>query len=99
MARVQMTVPAACLKGDSHGQSKEARCGAQEELETRQGKRQACAQDGCKARDTEKSEVQGPACGHEREETRGQEKTCAGDSGKKASGGHASRNHQHRSRR
>jgi hypothetical protein len=33
--------------GDSHGQSKEARCGAQEELETRQGKRQACAQDGC----------------------------------------------------
>jgi hypothetical protein len=40
-----------------------------------------------KHRDTEKSEVQGPARGHEREETRGQETTGSGDSGKKASGG------------
>ncbi len=36
----------------------------------------ACAQDGCKARDTEKSEVQGPAHGHECEEIRGQEKAA-----------------------
>ena len=60
MACVQM-MPAACLRGDSHGQSKKARRGAQEELETRQRKRQACAQVGGKARDAEKSEVQGPA--------------------------------------
>ena len=57
MARVQMTVPAACFKGDSHGQSKKARCGAQEELETLQGKRQACAQEGGKGRDAENGEV------------------------------------------
>jgi hypothetical protein len=78
------------MTGDSHGQSKEARCGAQEELKTRQGKRQACAQDCGKAR--EKSEVQGPASGHECEEIRGQEKAATGDSGKKTSGGGASRN-------
>src|SRR5215469_7370494 len=78
-----MTVPAARLTGDSHGQSnKETRCGAQEEPKTRQGKHQACAQDGCKARDTEKSEIQDPARGHECEETRGQEKAATGDSGK-----------------
>src|ERR1019366_2703763 len=78
------------LTGDSHGQSKEARCGAQEELETRQGKRQACAQEG---------KVQGPARGHEHDETRGQEKAAAEDSGKKCtktSGGGAGRNHHHR---
>src|SRR5258708_20165044 len=96
MARVQMTVPAACLKGDSHGQSKKAHRGAQEELETRQGKRQACAQDGGKARDAEKSEVQNPARWHERDETSGQEKAPAGDSGKKTSNGNASQNHEDR---
>ncbi len=96
MARVQMTVPAACLKGDSHGQSKKAHRGAQEELETRQGKRQACAQDGGKARDAEKSEVQNPARWHERDETSGQEKAPAGDSGKKTSNGDASQNHDDR---
>jgi hypothetical protein len=31
--------PAAYFTGDSHGQSKEAYCGAQESLETWQGKR------------------------------------------------------------
>src|SRR6266478_4746303 len=94
-----MTLPAACLTGDSHGQSKEARSGAQEELETRQRKRQACAQVGGKARDAEKSEVQGPARRHEREETRGREKAAAGPSGKKTSGADASRNHGHRRHR
>src|SRR6266404_2525034 len=94
-----MTLPAACLTGDSHGQSKEARSGAQEELETRQRKRQACAQVGGKARDAEKSEVQGPARRHEREETRGREKAAAGHSGKKTSGPDASRNHGHRRHR
>src|SRR5215831_13171640 len=79
-----MTVPPACLKGDRHGQSKEARCGAQEELETRQGKRQARAQDGGKARDAEKGEVQGPARGYEREETFSQEEAATGDGGGKA---------------
>ena len=51
------------------GKSKEARCDAQEELETRQGRRQAWAQDGGKAREAEKSEVQGSAQ-EQREETR-----------------------------
>src|SRR5258707_4706444 len=99
MARVEMPVPAACLKGDSHSQSKKARRGAQEEFETRQGKRQACAQDGGKARDAEKSEVQDPARGHERDETSGQEKAPAGDSGKKTSNGDASQNHDDRRHR
>src|SRR5260221_14145271 len=94
-----MTLLAACLTGDSHGQSKEARSGAQEKLETRQRKRQACAQVGGKARDAEKSEVQGPARRHEREETRGREKAAAGPSGKKTSGADASRNHGHRRHR
>jgi hypothetical protein len=100
MARVEMTVPAACLKGDSHGQSKKARRGAQEEFETRQTKRQACSQDGGKARDAEKSEVQNPARGHERDETSGQEKKGpAGDSGKKTTNEDASQNHDDRRHR
>src|ERR1019366_9880029 len=87
------------LTGDTHGQSKEARCGAQEELETRQGKHQACAQEGGKARDAEEGEVQGPTCGHEHDETRGQEKAAAEDSGKKStktSGRGSGPNHDHR---
>src|ERR1019366_6022539 len=71
------------LTGDSHGQSKEARCGAQEELETRQAKSQACAQGGGKARDAEEDKVQGPARGHEHGDPRGQEKASAEDRGKK----------------
>src|SRR5271166_1518834 len=39
---LRWTVPRACLTGDSHGKTKEARYG--EELETRQAKRQTCAQ-------------------------------------------------------
>jgi hypothetical protein len=46
--------PAAYFTGDSHGQTKEACCGAQESLETRESKRQACAQEGNKARDAKK---------------------------------------------
>src|SRR5207244_5423382 len=46
------------VTGDSHGQSKEARRGTQEEFETQHGKGQACAQVGGKARNAEKSEVQ-----------------------------------------
>src|SRR5260370_41419746 len=100
MARVEMPVPAACLKGDSHGQSKKARRGAQEEFETRQSKRQACSQDGGKARDAEKSEVQNPARGHERDETSGQEKKGpAGDRRKKTSNEDASQNHDDRRHR
>jgi hypothetical protein len=45
------------LAKDSHGQSKEASCGAQEELETPQGNCQTFAQEGNQARD-EKGEVQ-----------------------------------------
>jgi hypothetical protein len=48
------------LTGDGHGQSKEAACDAQEKLETRQGKRQ----EGGKAHEAEKEEVQGPANRH-----------------------------------
>jgi hypothetical protein len=47
--------PAAYFTGDSHGQSKEACCDAQESLETREGKRQACAQEGSKARGAQKA--------------------------------------------
>ena len=43
---------------------------AQEGLETRQGKCQPLAHEGGQARDPEKGEVQGPACGRERDETR-----------------------------
>src|SRR5260370_41813863 len=96
---VSDSMQAAYFTGESHGQSKEARCGAQEELEARQGKRQACAQEGDKARDVEKGEVQGPTSGHERDETRGQEKAAAEDSSKrstKTSGGGAGCNHDHR---
>jgi hypothetical protein len=49
--------PAAYFTGDSHGQSEEAYCGAQEKLETRQGQRQARAQEGCKTHDAEKGKV------------------------------------------
>jgi hypothetical protein len=37
------------FKGDSHGQSKEASCDAQESLETWKGKWQACAQEGIRS--------------------------------------------------
>jgi hypothetical protein len=76
-------VPPAYFTGDSHGQSKEARCCAQEEPETRQGKRQAGAQEGGKARGAKQGEVQGPAGGQERGETGGQEKAAIEDGGKK----------------
>jgi len=52
--------PAAYFTGDGHGQSKEAYCGAQENLETWEGKRQACAQEGSKARDAEKEATEDP---------------------------------------
>ena len=52
-------MPAAYFTGDNHGQSKEARCDAQEKLETWPGQRQACAQEGHKAHDAEKAKVQG----------------------------------------
>ena len=76
-------MPAAYFTGDSHGQGKEACCDAQEKLETRQGKRQACAQEGRKAHDAETGKVQGPACGQWCSETRGQEKAATEDRGKK----------------
>ena len=76
-------MPAAYFTGDSHGQGKEACCDAQEKLETRQGKRQACAQEGRKAHDAERGKVQGPACGQWCSETRGQEKAATEDRGKK----------------
>ncbi len=67
-------MPAAYFTGGSLGQGKEACCDAQEKLETRRGKRQACAQDGGKAHDAERGKVQGPACGQWWcSETRGQE--------------------------
>jgi hypothetical protein len=44
----------------------------------------AIRQEGGKARDVEKGEVQGPAGGHVRDETRGQEKAAAEDSGKRS---------------
>jgi hypothetical protein len=46
--------------GDGYGQSKEAAGDAQEKLETRQGK----CQEGGKAHEAEKGEVQGPANSH-----------------------------------
>jgi len=55
-------VPPAYFTGHCHGQSTEARCNSQEEeVETRQGKHQAGAQEGGKAHDAEKGETQGPA--------------------------------------
>jgi hypothetical protein len=48
------------LTGDGHGQSKEAAFEAQEKLETRQGKRQ----EGGKAHEAEKGQVQGPESKH-----------------------------------
>jgi hypothetical protein len=54
---------AASFTGDSHGQSKEARCGAQEGLETREGKRQACTQKGGKGGSADKGKIQGSASG------------------------------------
>ena len=76
-------MPAAYFTGDSHGQSKEACCDAQEKLETRQGKRQTRAQEGRKAHDAEKGKVQGPACGQRCPEIHGQEKAATDDPGKK----------------
>src|ERR1700730_10094199 len=58
-------------------------CDAQEKLETRQGQRQGCAQEGRKAHDAEKSKVQGPAFGQRWSETRGQEKATTEERGKK----------------
>jgi hypothetical protein len=75
-------LPAAYFTGDNHGQSKEARCDAQEKLETWQGQRQACAQEGHKAHDAEKGEVQGPACGRGWRESYGQETAAIEDRGK-----------------
>src|SRR5208283_1777401 len=100
----EIGLPAAYFTGDSHGQGKEACCDAQEKLETRQGKRQACAQEGGKAHEAETGKVQGPACGRWCSETRGQEKAATEDRGKKGikksakkSGGGASRRrHDHR---
>ena len=74
--------------------AKEARRGTQEEFETQHGKGQACAQVGGKARNAEKSEVQGPARRHEREE-----EAAAGHGGKKTSDGDASRNQGYRRHR
>jgi hypothetical protein len=48
----------AYFTGDSHGQSKEASCDAQENLETWKGKRQACAQEDVKASDAEKAAIE-----------------------------------------
>jgi hypothetical protein len=56
-------LPATYFRGDSYGQGKEACRAAQEKLETRQSKRQACAQDGSKAHDAEKGKIQGPGRG------------------------------------
>ena len=76
-------MPAAYLTGDNHGQSKEARCDAQEKLETWPGQRQACAQEGRKGRHAEKGKVQGPpACGQGCRETHGQETAAIEDRGK-----------------
>jgi hypothetical protein len=48
LACFEIGLPAHTSQGGSHGQSKEACCDAQEKLETRQGKRQAWAQEGAK---------------------------------------------------
>jgi len=45
----------AYFTGDSHGQSKEASCDAQESLETWKGKYQTRAQEGIKASDAKKA--------------------------------------------
>src|SRR5262249_32896385 len=72
-----MAVPLTWPQGDRHGQSKEARCGAQEEFETQQGKRQACAQTG----GAKKGEVEGQAHGSEREEASSQEEAATAADG------------------
>ena len=75
---------------------------AQEKLETRQGKCQACTEEGRKAHDAETGKVQGPACGPWCPKTRAQEKAVTQICGKgtkksaKTSGGGASRGHDHR---
>src|ERR1700745_156429 len=91
-----MAVPLACLKGDRHGQSKEARCAAQEELETRQGKRQACAQARGKTGDAKEGEVEGQAHGSEREQPCRQEEAVTGAGKDKAGRGDARRTDTHR---
>jgi hypothetical protein len=70
LASFEIGLPAAYFTGDNHGQSKEARCDAQEKFETWPGQRQACAQEGHKAHDAEEGKVQGPACGQGCRETR-----------------------------
>src|SRR5208283_3487229 len=98
----EIGLPAAYFTGDSHGQGKEACCDAQETLETRQGKRQACAQEGGKAHEAETLKVRGSACGRWCSETRGQEKAATEDRGKKGTkksaktSGCAGRRHDHR---
>jgi len=67
-------------QGDRHGQSKKARCGAQEEFETQQGKRQACAQTGGET-GAEKDEVEGQAHRSEREEACSQEEAVTAADG------------------
>jgi hypothetical protein len=75
-------LPAAYFTGDNHGQSKEARCDAQEKFETWQAQRQACAQENHKAHDAETGKVQGPAYGQGCRETHGQETGAIEDRGK-----------------
>jgi hypothetical protein len=75
-------LPAAYFTGHNHGQSKEARCDAQEKLETWPGQRQACTQEGHKAHDAEKGKVRGPACAQGCRETHGQETAAIEDRGK-----------------
>jgi magnesium-transporting ATPase (P-type) len=65
--------------------------------------RRACAQEGRKGHDAEKSKVQGPACGQGCRETHGQETAAIEDRGNegtkksaKTSGGGAGRGHDHR---
>jgi hypothetical protein len=55
LACFEIGSPTPYLKGDSYGQSKEACRDTQKSLETWEGKRQACAQEGGKARNHEKA--------------------------------------------
>jgi hypothetical protein len=74
--------PAKYLTGDSYGQSKEACRDTQESLETREGKRQTCAQEGGKARNHEKAATED----HSKNDTKKSAKT----------GGAGNRRHDHR---